>query len=889
MDEYKNITRDQLIESLKNVRGYATQLEASGVYIEGIGNSLPDMIILISKSGEVYDIVIGEKSLLTDNSQGSTSKYVTDIIPAEVSLQVLEATRSVIETGVTQIFDFSLEVHKGKRWFEGRISLLPHMEAYPEAVIMIARDITDRKEIEEKLYASEERYRGIFNEARDGIVLVDVNTGMITECNPEFEKQTGRTQEQLKEMKIWELRPPEKIQAAFKKFNEISKEGIGESGELEFSKPDGDIVYIEFLSKKVTIEGKDYLQSVTRDVSERRQMEENLRFSDTTLKSIHDAVYAMDIDFRITYWNKSCEDIFGIQENDAVGHYIRDVMTMKEHYPGQNRDRINLVRENEFGKDEILFVTPKGDVWADVHTQAIEQDGVRYGWVTLACDITERKKVEEELKLSEERMSKAFRSVPDSIVISRREDGKYIDVNESFVRFSGFSREELMKNTALGIGIWVDSSEREKALRLLEEKGRVENFEFEFRRKSGETGTALLTIEPITINEEDCILTVTTDITERKRAEETLRESEENYRSLIEHASIGIVVLQDNKLVLVNPHLLEKFGYTEEETQELEFPTTFHPDDREIIIERMKERLAGIPPGDPIDVRMLTKSGDVLWIRTRSVKIQWNGKPAIQAFVLDISEEKKAEDELKHLYENEKFLRQEIETEMNKRIELAAGIVHELRTPLTAIISSSELITENTSDGILGRIAQNISQSAYDLHKRTGELLDMARGDVGMLKIEKTMLNYHELIKSIELELATYLAQKDISLEISVEQDLPDITADEERLHQVLLNLIDNAFKFTHENGSVIMEVKRDESSIITEIRDNGIGLSEEDQEYVFKPYSQITGSNKPSGGLGLGLPIARNLVEAHGGRMWVQSKKGKGSSFFFSLPINDI
>ena len=889
MDKFENLTREQIIESLKNVREYSTQLEANGAYSEEIGNSLPDVIISISESGEVNDIATRAKDLFIDNIQKSTSKNITDIMPAEVYLQVLEATRTVIKTGVTQIFDYSLDVLEGKRWFEGRISPLPQTEANPKAVVMIARDITDRKEIEKKLQSSEERYRGIFNESRDGIVLIDVDTGIIADCNPEFVSQSGRSLEQLQKMKIWELRPPDKRQDAFNKFEEIIKKGIGESGKLDFQKPDGTNVYVEFLSKKVTIEGKDYLQSVTRDISERRQMEENLRFSDTTLKSIHDAVYATDIDFRITYWNKACEDIFGIEENDALGHYIDDVITMKENYPGQNMERISLAREKGFSQEELIFVTPKGDMWADVHTQAIEQNGIWYGWVTLACDITERKKVEEELKLSEERMSKAFRSVPDSIVISRLEDGKYIDVNDSFVRFSGYSRDELMTNTALNIGIWVESSERVKALSLLEKKGRVENFELEFRRKSGETGSALLTIEPITINGEACILSVTTDITERKRAEETLRENEENYRSLIDHASIGIVVIQDNKLVLVNPNLLEIFGYTEEEAEGLVFLTTFHPEDREIIIERMKERLGGTPPGDTVDVRIFTKSGDMRWVRTRSVKIQWNGKPAVQAFVLDITEEKTAEEALKHLYENEKLLRQEIETEMNKRIELTAGIVHELKTPLTAIISSSELITENISEGILGRIAQNISKSAYDLDKRTSELLDMARGDVGMLKIEPKTLNYPELIRSMELELVTYLARKDISLDISVEQDLPDITVDDERLRQVIFNLIDNAFKFTHENGSVFLEVKRDDSSITTEVRDNGIGLSQEDQKYIFKPYSQITGSNRPAGGLGLGLAIARNLVEAHGGRIWVQSEKGKGSSFFFSLPINDL
>ncbi|MFC1946525.1 PAS domain S-box protein [Chloroflexota bacterium] len=1009
--DYRKKTKAQLIDELTESRHRITELESREAIVWSIGDELPDVIVFIDEDGTVIDFVTGEKELLIKQAQESESNNIDDLLPIKIASQIRTAADMAIRTRETQVIEYTLDVMGSNKCFEARISALPEVRHQKRAVVMIARDLTTQKEIEERLHGSEERYRSVFNEARDGIVMIDADTGIITECNPEFERQTGRTQEQLLKMKIWELRPPEKVAFAREKFLEIREQGQGGTHELDFRKPDGTITPIEFLSKKVVIDGRGFLQSVTRDISERKKTEETLlisdaalrsinecvfvmdenkivtywnemcektlgiktadiigksfpgtyelleeypgqneerwqllkgrgynraeerirtqkgdiiwldvniqsiikdgqwagwltlasditdrkkaeetlRLSDVTLRSIHDAVYAMDNDFRITYWNRTCEDVFGIPEKEVIGKYIGDVTEIQEDYPGQNQERIDILLDKGYNWEEQVNITPKGKIWVDVRAQAIEQNGIRYGWVTLVGDITERKRIEEELKLSEERMSKAFRSVPDSIVISRLEDGKYIDVNDSFVRFSGYSREELMTNTALDIGIWVESSERVKALSLLEKKGRVEDFEIEFRRKSGETGSALLTIEPITINGEVCILSVTTDITERKRAEETLRESEENYRSLFNNASIGIVVIQNNKLVLVNPNLLEIFGYTEEETEGFEFLTTFHPEDREIIIERMKERLGGTPPGDPVDVRIFTKSGDMRWVRTRSVKIQWNEKPAIQAFVLDITEEKTAEEELKHLYENEKLLRREIETEMNKRIELTTGIVHELKTPLTAIISSSELITENISDGILGRIAQNISQSAYDLDKRTGELLDMARGDVGMLKIEKKTLNYRKLIRAMELELFTYLARKDISLDISLEQDLPDINADEERLRQVILNLIDNAFKFTHENGSVFLEVKRDDSSITTEVRDNGIGLSEVDQKYIFKPYSQITGSNRPAGGLGLGLAIARNLVEAHGGRMWVQSEKGKGCSFFFSLPINDI
>lgn len=1369
--DYSKKSKAQLIDVIQELHQRITEMESRSAIMQGIGKTLPDVILLIDEDGLIVDIVTGQQDLLVEYRL----ENIDNLFVTEIASQIHSAIDTTITTRTTQIIEYTLDVTGGKKCFEARIAALPENRHQKRVVVMIARDITARKQIEEKLHTSEERYRGVFHEARDGIVLIDADSGRITECNPEFEKQTGRTQEQLIEMKIWDLRPPEKVDIAREKFLEIREQGQGDAQELDFMKPDGTITPIEFLSKRVVIDSKTFLQSVTRDTTERKKaeetlllsdaalrsihecvfvmdnearvtywnelcektfgvkaseaigskildlielveeypgqneqrsytlsrnrhnreeqryrtpfgevwmdvhtqaierdgqqygwitlaaditqskrMEESLRFSDTTLESIQDAVFAMDNDSIITYWNKTCERLFGIQRSDAIGKNINNLIGMKEDYPGQNQDRISLLREKGINNEELVFITPNGEIWVDIHAQTMEQDGKRYGWVTLASDITERKKVEEalqisdatlksihecvfvmdkdskitywnemcektfgikaadiigkpfqgtyelleehpgqnkerwqllqrqgfnraeerirtskgdviwmdvhiqsvikdgewagwltlatditerkqaeeilrlsdttlksihdavyaldnefritywnktcedvfgigekeatgrfigdlieikeeysgqnqeridilfdkgfnweeqvlltpkgkiwvdirvqaieqdgirfgwvtlinditqrkkieeELKLSQERFSKAFRSVPDSILITRVDDGYFLEINDSFTRLTGYSRDEIIGNNAYELGYWANVDDRTKIVNMFTQEGKVVNYEFNVCKKSGEIANCLVTMEPITINGESCMISVITDITERKKAEEALRESEENYRTLINNASIGIVVIQDNKLVMINPHLYEMFGYNGEEAEMLELLSIFHPEDREIIVERMKERLTGIPPGDPIDARIFTKSGDMRWIRTRSVKIQWNGKPAIQAFILDITEEKKAEeqiryqaslvdnvtdaiishdqdlkilsfnkaaerifkvnkddilgqdirsiceielintnpdeisktlkedrywkgeaihhlkdgtviymrvstivvrenarvkptyvmimsditeekkaeDELKRHYENERLLRQEIETEMNKRIELTAGIVHELKTPLTAIISSSELMAENIKDGILGRVVQNINQSAYDLNKRTNELLEMARGDVGMLHIEKKTLDYCELIRSMELELFTYLAQKDISLDISTAQDIPDIDADEERLRQIILNLIDNAFKFTQDNGSVFLEVKRDDSSIITEVRDNGIGLSEEDQKYIFKPYSQITGSNRPAGGLGLGLAIARNLVEAHGGKMWVRSEKGKGSSFFFSLPINDL
>ncbi len=141
-------------------------------------------------------------------------------------------------------------------------------------VLVTCNQALARKRAEEALRESEERYRSVFSEARDGITIVDMETGSIADCNPEFEKQTGRTLKQLKKMKIWEIITPEKASAAKKKFIEIQRSGTGGSADLEIQKPNGELVFIEFRSKRLGIQGGKYTQSISRDITERKKADE---------------------------------------------------------------------------------------------------------------------------------------------------------------------------------------------------------------------------------------------------------------------------------------------------------------------------------------------------------------------------------------------------------------------------------------------------------------------------------------------------------------------------------------------------------------------------------------------------------------------------------------
>jgi len=246
-----------------------------------------------------------------------------------------------------------------------------------------------------------------------------------------------------------------------------------------------------------------------------------------------------------------------------------------------------------------------------------------------------------------------------------------------------------------------------------------------------------------------------------------------------------------------------------------------------------------------------------------------------------------SETELRNLFEEEKKLRQDLEAEINKRVEFTRALVHELKTPITPVLASSELLLEEIKEaGILQELAQNINQGAYNLNQRIDELLDLARGEVGLLHLNLGSVDSGQLLRSIVDSVRPLARQNKHMLNAELPPSLPIIQADEDRLRQVVLNLLNNAFKFTPSGGSITVRAREEGNALVVEVQDTGRGISKAAQERLFEPYQQLEREKTRLSGLGLGLSLSKKLVELHGGQIWVQSEKGKGSTFSFSIPL---
>jgi len=255
---------------------------------------------------------------------------------------------------------------------------------------------------------------------------------------------------------------------------------------------------------------------------------------------------------------------------------------------------------------------------------------------------------------------------------------------------------------------------------------------------------------------------------------------------------------------------------------------------------------------------------------------------------VDITALKKASQEMEELYQREVALREALQAEIRSRTEFTRALVHELKTPLTPIMASSELLVEELNEEPLTGLARNVFRGAQNMNKRVDELLDLARGEVGMLKVKLNPVDPEKLLYEVHKYMEPSAQHSGQTLSLVIQSKLPVVMADDDRVRQILFNLIGNSIKYSPPGSHIEVSAREEEDNLVFDVKDTGRGMSEEEQEKLFQPYYRIEGRERLSG-LGLGLALSKKLVELQNGRIWVVSHKGKGSTFSFSLPIKNI
>jgi signal transduction histidine kinase len=212
---------------------------------------------------------------------------------------------------------------------------------------------------------------------------------------------------------------------------------------------------------------------------------------------------------------------------------------------------------------------------------------------------------------------------------------------------------------------------------------------------------------------------------------------------------------------------------------------------------------------------------------------------------------------------------------------------HELKTPLTSIIAAAGLLAEElqpTANESQKKLIQTLIHNSNTLETRLAELLDIVKTGSGKLQLHFEPVDMKSLVLGTCMQISPLLRNKKQQIITEIPDSVPIIQGDGPRLEQVMLNLMNNATKFTPEGGSITVRLRKEENGLVIEIKDNGIGIAKDQQDKLFKPYSRLHSDRQSHPGLGLGLALAKQVVELHGGRIWVDSDAGKGSTFSFSL-----
>lgn len=230
-----------------------------------------------------------------------------------------------------------------------------------------------------------------------------------------------------------------------------------------------------------------------------------------------------------------------------------------------------------------------------------------------------------------------------------------------------------------------------------------------------------------------------------------------------------------------------------------------------------------------------------------------------------------------------------METKEEEWFQFIDTLSHELKTPLTSIIAAAGLLEEEmqtTADESHLKLIQTIIRNSNSLEARLAELLEIVKTGTGKLQLNFEPVDMKSLILGTCLQISPLIRNKEQQLKTELPDSLPILQGDGPRLEQVLLNLMNNATKFTPDGGKIVVRARRQDTNIVVEVQDDGIGIAKEKQGMLFKPYSRLNADRQRHPGLGLGLALSKQVIELHSGKIWVESEAGEGSTFFFMLPL---
>ncbi len=611
------------------------------------------------------------------------------------------------------------------------------------------------------------------------------------------------------------------------------------------------------------------------DVSDRKKAEDDLRRSEARSKAllaaIPDTMFLLSATGRILDFHNEDSDWLLLHPDIVIGKRLDGVLPpeIAAMYGHHMESALNGGGAQIF--EYRLDVPNRGPQDFEARMVSAGESEI----LAIVRNVTDRKTAQEALKESERQYRTLFESAVDGIFVHDVE-GRFLDANSAGLSRLGYTREELLSMSPTDLDTPEQAKLIPERIRQVLENG-FGSFETEHRRKDGSILDLEFTARLIDYGGKQSILAIGRDIGERKRAEERLRESEEKYRLVVDNASEGVAVVQDQMLKFVNTRVREITGRSEQELTSRPFIDFVHPDDAPMVMARYSSRARGEGGAESTRFRILDSGGEIKWVEISAVQIGWEGRPATLYFLEDVTEKREVERELLRVQKLESIG------------VLAGGVAHDFNNILTAILGNISLAKycADSPEKMLGRLNQ--AESACSRARiLTRQLLTFSKGGEPVKKV----LSLHDTV----VESCLFgLRGSNVRCEFDLTEDLWNAEADEGQVSQVFNNLVINADQAMPEGGTILVEGRNVEVSpdqglpiapgkyVRMSVIDTGKGIPEAELSRVFDPYF----TTKP-GGSGLGLAIAYSVLKNHEGLITVESQPGKGSAFHMYLPASD-
>jgi len=748
------------------------------------------------------------------------------------------------------------------------------------------RDITERKRFERELRDSESRYRGLFEHVQHGI-FISTKGGRFLDCNPALLEMLGyRSKEEFLKIDIArDLYVNPEDRRTFQRL--VERDGFAKDFEVEFKRKDGNRITILLTAHPIRDEKGEIIgyQGLNIDITERKEMERKVQEAVKKFQKISemgdDGIIVIDEGNRIMFANTMATELTGYVNEELLGMKFTDLLNARDRkFLAEMHDQVGLDESKRLCTEMDILTADGRTKEAEVCITIARPEAGRMNTYVYLRDITERKRFERDLKASEEKYRTLFERVRHGLFISTKE-GRFLDCNQALLEMAGYDDKGEFLEIDIARDLYVNPRDRRRFQKLIEKEGFVKDFEVDFKKKNGETITILLTAHVLRGPDGEVIgyEGLNIDITERKKMERELREANEFLSNLIESSVDGIIVTDmKGDILIFNKGAERILGYHAEEViGKMNIREIYAPGVAQEVMQKMRSPdYGGVGKLNSLRIVHRNKWGE--WVdgdlsASLIYDDQVNEIASIGIFK-DLRERLKMEEKLRET--QQQLMQSEKLAAMGR---LTSQIAHELNNPIYGIMNTLELLkTEIPPDSKRRKILEmSLSE--------TERLSEILRNMLSFSKPEEEIrrpIDVNELLEGIALFVDKQMREANIDIETRFEREIPKVMGSTNQLRQVLLNIIRNAKEAMPQGGILSLETMREDERVIINIKDTGIGISEEIQDKIFEAFFTTKAAVK---GVGLGLSVCYGIIKDHGGEIRVESEEGRGSTFSVLLP----